>query len=156
MYKTYKCVDCGHINVFKSYRIDGIRCMKCKGDLTYIGDCSVEKSRDYSIKIGCDTSEIDTALKKVNSLNDRLMQSEIYLNKLNLESDMNLFRVSNGYIGESYVRVLVVAKDKARALELAKEKFKSESGYYGERYYSNLEAELLGNTEKELICEIEE
>ena len=69
---------------------------------------------------------------------------------------MNLYRVSNGYIGESYVRVLIVAKDEGRALELAKEKFKSESGHYGEKYYSNLESELLGNVEEELVCEIED
>ena len=69
---------------------------------------------------------------------------------------MNLYRVSNGYIGESYVRVLVVSKDEQRALKLAKEKFKSESGHYGEKYYSNLELELLGNVEEELVCEIEE
>lgn len=69
---------------------------------------------------------------------------------------MNLYRVTNGYIGESYVRVLIIAKNEERALELAKEKFKSESDNYGEAYYSNLKAELLGSAEKELICEIEE
>jgi hypothetical protein len=69
---------------------------------------------------------------------------------------MNLYRVINGYMGESYVRVLVVAQNEERALELAREKFKSESEHYGEAYYSNLQAELLGNTEKELVCEIEE
>lgn len=69
---------------------------------------------------------------------------------------MNLYRVTNGYMGESYVRVLIVAKTESRARELAREKFKSESERYGEAYYSNLKAELLGNTEEELVCEIEE
>lgn len=69
---------------------------------------------------------------------------------------MNLYRVTNGYMGESYVRVLIIARNEERALELGKEKFKSESEHYGQAYYSNLEAELLGNAEKELVCDIEE
>lgn len=69
---------------------------------------------------------------------------------------MNLYRATNGYMGESYVRVIVVAKNEQRALKLAKEKFKSESKHYGEKFYSNLEAEFLGSAEKELVCEIEE
>lgn len=89
MEKLYKCTECGHINVFKSYKIDGMRCKRCKGDLTYIGYCTVEKNEDISIKIGCDTSEIDAALKKVNLLNERLMKAEIYMNKLNLKSEVD-------------------------------------------------------------------
>ncbi|WP_191025648.1 hypothetical protein [Clostridium butyricum] len=69
---------------------------------------------------------------------------------------MNLYRVMNGYMGESYVRVIVVAKDECRALKLAKEKFKSESENYGERYYSHLTVEFLGSIEKEFVCDIEE
>ncbi len=69
---------------------------------------------------------------------------------------MNLYRVSNGYIGFAPINVLIVVANEERALELAREKFKSESERYGEAYYSNLKAELLGSAEKELVCEIEE
>lgn len=69
---------------------------------------------------------------------------------------MNLYRVSNGYMGFVPISVLIVAANEERVLALAREKFKSESERYGEVYYSNLKAELLGSTEKELVCEIEE
>lgn len=69
---------------------------------------------------------------------------------------MNLYRVFNGYIGFVSVNVLIVAANEERALELAREKFKEQSSSYGENYYSNLEAKLLGSAEKELICDIEE
>ena len=39
---------------------------------------------------------------------------------------MNLYVVTNGWTGESYVRVYVVAATEARALELARESFKRE------------------------------
>ena len=87
MYKAHKCVDCGHINVFKSYKIDGIRCVRCGGNLICLGNCTVEKDKSASIKIGVDTSEIDTALKKVNLLNDRLINVEIKMKKLKLKSE---------------------------------------------------------------------
>lgn len=38
---------------------------------------------------------------------------------------MRLYEVTNGYIGESYVRCLVVAKSSEEALELAGPKFKA-------------------------------
>lgn len=84
MYKAHKCVDCGHINVFKSYKIDGIRCVRCGGNLICLGDCTVEKDKSASIKIGVDTSEIYKALKRVNLLNDRLFEVEFKLRKLNI------------------------------------------------------------------------
>lgn len=84
MYKAYKCENCGHINVFKSYKIDGIRCVRCEGNLICLGDCTAEKDKDVSIKIGCDTSEIDKAIKRVNLLNNNLLNVEVSLNKLNI------------------------------------------------------------------------
>ena len=72
------------------------------------------------------------------------------------DARMNLYRITNGYMGESYVRVLIIAENEELALGLAKKKFKSESDHYGKAYYSNLKAELLGSAEKELVCEIEE
>ena len=38
---------------------------------------------------------------------------------------MQLYEATNGYIGESYVRLYVWAKSQERATELAREKFKN-------------------------------
>lgn len=84
MYKAYKCKVCGKINVFKDYKIDGIECIECKGSLFPMGDCIVERNNDCEIKIGCDTSAIDKALKKVNLLNNGLFNAEVKLKKLNI------------------------------------------------------------------------
>ena len=80
---------------------------------------------------------------------------------------MKLFEVTNGWMGCSCVRVLVVAESEEQALCLAREKYKQESEdhdrkelhrleklckelqaegkrrLYGERYYNNLSAELI-------------
>lgn len=62
---------------------------------------------------------------------------------------MKLFQITNGYIGESYVRCLVIAATEAAALDLARQKFKSEASRipnrypWPEQYYSDLKAECL-------------
>jgi len=58
---------------------------------------------------------------------------------------MNLYEITNGYTGFSYVRCLVVADSDERAKELAIPKFK-EAGVnerQNERYWTNLDANLL-------------
>lgn len=68
---------------------------------------------------------------------------------------MKLYEVTNGYGGDSYVRVYVIAESKERALELAKEKYLSGSKGYADTYYKNLRAELFSDdTTKEFISEI--
>ena len=74
---------------------------------------------------------------------------------------MQLFEISNGWLGESYVRVIVIAENKEQALALAREAFKKDAEkddrkelarleriperlrekprLKGERYYTNLE-----------------
>lgn len=56
---------------------------------------------------------------------------------------MNLYEITNGFTGESYVRCLVVAENKERAIELAKPEFEKEDERYKGRYSKNLEAELV-------------
>ena len=40
---------------------------------------------------------------------------------------MKLFEITNGWMGESYVRVYVIAESEAQALALAREKYKAEA-----------------------------
>lgn len=67
---------------------------------------------------------------------------------------MKLWEVTNGYIADSYVRVLVVAETEERAIELASEKLEEGSHYYcrilektiykyPEEYWTDLEAEVI-------------
>jgi hypothetical protein len=56
---------------------------------------------------------------------------------------MNLYRVTNGHLGTiSFVRCLVLAENTARAVELAREKFKAENPDYP-GYYTDLNSELI-------------
>lgn len=57
-------------------------------------------------------------------------------------SIMKLYEVTNGYVAETYVHVLVIAKDKKEALEKARIIFKAEKGY-PEDYYKLLDIECL-------------
>ncbi|MVX62251.1 hypothetical protein GKZ28_00865 [Clostridium chromiireducens] len=73
-YIAFKCCECGVINVFDSYRSDGNRCMKCGGYLAPIGQCVIKDNKKNVLggRITVDTTDIDTALKKINLLNDRM------------------------------------------------------------------------------------
>ena len=57
---------------------------------------------------------------------------------------MRLYRATNGYIGESDVRVLVIAQDDESAMKLAHKRF-SESEYSGgdEGYTKNIILEII-------------
>jgi len=55
---------------------------------------------------------------------------------------MGLYEVTNGYIGESYVRCLVVAESPEQAIELAKPKY-AEKANGRENYMGGLNAECL-------------
>ena len=71
---------------------------------------------------------------------------------------MKLYEVTNGYIGSSYERVLVIAKDEKRAIKLAREQYKKEfdkSSFYDEGYYKRLEANCLcEDISKEWVSEV--
>jgi len=74
---------------------------------------------------------------------------------------MKLYEVTNGYIGNSAVRVLVITENEERAIELARIKFKKEAeqypDFYDEDYYEDLEAYCLcGNTNKEWAGEAQD
>ena len=70
---------------------------------------------------------------------------------------MKLWEVANGFMGNGYVRVLIIAETKKRAQELATEKFKeniaagaspddvtcSIPNRYPPSYWKNLDTELL-------------
>ncbi|WP_142414386.1 hypothetical protein [Hathewaya massiliensis] len=58
---------------------------------------------------------------------------------------MKLWEVTNGYCGETYIKCFVIAKDKNKAIEIAKEHFKKEAESDGrdKDYYYDLEAELI-------------
>lgn len=70
---------------------------------------------------------------------------------------MKLYEVMNGYMGESYVRCLVIAEDEETAIEKARVEYKKESSEYvrgkrRENYYTELRANLLcDDTEKEFV-----
>ena len=58
---------------------------------------------------------------------------------------MKLFEVTNGYMGESYVRLLVICDTPQRAQDIARPIYKNEG-----KYWEILEAtELCGDTSKE-------
>lgn len=63
---------------------------------------------------------------------------------------MNLYEITNGYLGESYVRVYVWAADEEQALSLAEHKYKA-AGY---RAYAPKHVELLFSQEAEPFCTI--
>lgn len=74
---------------------------------------------------------------------------------------MKLYEVTNGYIGNSAVRVLVITENKERAIELARIKFKKEAeqypDFYDEDYYEDLEAYCLcDNANKEWASEAQD
>ena len=59
---------------------------------------------------------------------------------------MKLFEITNGFIGDSYVRILVVAETDDRAIEIARPIFKNEAEdekRYPESYWIRLDANLL-------------
>lgn len=65
---------------------------------------------------------------------------------------MKLYEVLNGYMGESYVRCLVIAEDEETAIEEARVEYKkawveenqtSMHGKYKEQYYTELKAYLI-------------
>lgn len=63
---------------------------------------------------------------------------------------MKLFEITNGYCGESYVKVYVIAQDKERALFLAGQEYKRNAHGYQSTYWTRLEAtELCPDTSKE-------
>ena len=69
---------------------------------------------------------------------------------------MKLFEVTNGYTGYSYVRLLVIADNRKKAIKKAKPKFKKEVDKahtsYKEDYYKKLEAKsLCKDTTKEWV-----
>lgn len=64
---------------------------------------------------------------------------------------MKLFEVTNGWCGESYVYVLVIASSEAEAMELASEKLHKDAFYdwgdkrqrYNDSYWKDLKATVL-------------
>ena len=70
---------------------------------------------------------------------------------------MKLYEITNGYIGESYVRMLIIAEDAISATRRAYPDFYKEgmkSGYK-ERYWINLQAtELCADTSQKWHGEI--
>ena len=80
---------------------------------------------------------------------------------------MKLWEVTNGFMGNGYIRILIIARTRKRALELASDAFKKDaenSGLnvsystqspYPESYWTNLEADLLcGDVDNEYIGHI--
>jgi len=66
------------------------------------------------------------------------------------EKSMKLYEVTNGYCGESNVKVFVIAESEERAKQLAYKRYKKDAEekneyfvVYKESYYTNLTAECL-------------
>jgi len=77
---------------------------------------------------------------------------------------MKLYKVYNGYVGDSAVYVIVVAKDSDEAYQLASTqfeansyKYKSSEHRYFESYWTNLEIILLSDDlTKSFVSEVED
>lgn len=68
---------------------------------------------------------------------------------------MQLYEATNGFMGESYVRCLVWANNEQEATEIARKAFKEDGERsYPERYWTNIELELIVDAEvdKEPFC----
>lgn len=66
---------------------------------------------------------------------------------------MQIYSITNGYVGDGIVKVLVCANSEKRALELAKQKFKKE--LKKEKYYNNLEVlDVFDNLGEEWTSEV--
>lgn len=76
--KAYSCTECGTVNVFESYLIDGIRCMECGGNLALMGEIVNPKNRtkEITMKVNVDTKGIDQAIKKCEVLNEQLSKAQ--------------------------------------------------------------------------------
>ena len=67
---------------------------------------------------------------------------------------MKLFEVTNGYTGESYVKVFVIATNEFDAIEQAREAYKKDNSS-NENAWSNLSAEVLcEDTSKVWVSEV--
>ncbi|RIK41617.1 MAG: hypothetical protein DCC55_11410 [Chloroflexi bacterium] len=55
---------------------------------------------------------------------------------------MGLYEITNGYVGESYLRVYAWAESEEQALEMARQRLQVEDGYPAQ-YAENLRIELL-------------
>lgn len=64
---------------------------------------------------------------------------------------MKLYEASNGFMGFSSVTCLVWANDETEGMELAEKAFKEteEAELHGEKYWNNIELELIVDAEKE-------
>lgn len=71
---------------------------------------------------------------------------------------MKVYEVANGYVGNSYTRVYVIAKDDDEAENIARKKYKEyakETGCYGEDFYKDLKVECIcEDTTKEWCSEM--
>ena len=65
---------------------------------------------------------------------------------------MYLFEVTNGYTGESYVRVYVWAENEESALVLARQSNKENAGTYSEKYWSTLRCTKLFSEHDSSFC----
>jgi hypothetical protein len=64
---------------------------------------------------------------------------------------MRVYCVTNGWMGASFVRCYVIAKNDVEAIKKAEKKFKEKSKkIYDSNYYKNLEAELLLDEENDI------
>lgn len=70
---------------------------------------------------------------------------------------MRVYEVTNGYVGNSYTRVYVIAENEDRAKEIAKERYKkvAKENDYRNDYFENLKEECIcEDTTKEWCSEM--
>lgn len=71
---------------------------------------------------------------------------------------MKLYEVTNGYLGNSYTRVYVIAEDEDGAENIARERYKEytkETGCYEEEFYKDLKVECIcEDTNKKWCSEV--
>lgn len=65
---------------------------------------------------------------------------------------MYLFEVTNGFIGESYIRVYVWADSEEAALAFARQTYQDNAKNYGEHYWSNLHCRKLFSQTDSSFC----
>ena len=66
-----QCFSCGEISIFKEHMSDGRNCLFCKGPTKPIGNAIIydqDNKNKINIKVSVDTTEIDSALEKIERI----------------------------------------------------------------------------------------
>lgn len=92
---------------------------------------SMPKAKGIEVNVEVDSEQMDAAITKAERLVELLERA----NKLSsIGAGLNLYKVSNGYMGYGYIHVIVIAGDEEEAEELAARKFKEHADEHADKY----------------------